>query len=218
MELDSFRRFLAVEERRVHRAGGHGVDRDATVGELLGRRTGEVLHRGLAAGVGGVAVGEGGQQGSDHGDDLAIVGKMLACLLDEEVRSLGIDVEHRVVLVLGGLDDGLAQHLAGGVDGDVDLAERLLGLIEQGRDVLRCGQVALEDRTLDVFSLHSGEGVLGIRSTGIGIVVDRHVGSGSRGLARHQASEILAASGDQDVLSLERVLSHAVFPSRGLHG
>src|SRR5699024_10109510 len=84
VELDPLRGLLAVEERRVHRTGRDRGDGDASVGELLGRGASEVLHRRLASGVGGVAVGERGQQRGDDGDDLAAVGEVLAGLLDEE--------------------------------------------------------------------------------------------------------------------------------------
>lgn len=58
----SFRHFLAVEKRRVHRAGtdrGHG---NTARTELLGRCAGKVFHRRFAAGVGRIAVGEGREQ------------------------------------------------------------------------------------------------------------------------------------------------------------
>jgi hypothetical protein len=75
-------------------------------------------------------------------------------LLDEEVGGLGVDVEHRVVLVLARVHDRLAQHLARRVDGDVDRAERRLRVGEELRDVLRApGQVAAEQDALDALCL-----------------------------------------------------------------
>src|SRR5699024_1177634 len=148
VELDALRRLLTVEERGGHRSGGDGGDGDAARSELLRRGTGAVLDRRPAAGIRGVPVGDGREEGGDDSDDLAAVSEVLPGLLDEEVSGLGVDldvrhqllaavsevlpglldeevsglgvdVEHRVVLVLGGLDDRLTKHLADSVHGDV---------------------------------------------------------------------------------------------------
>src|SRR5699024_4729552 len=119
VELHTLRCLLAVEERSVHRAGSNRGDRDAPVGEFLGRRTREVLDGALAARIGRVPIGEGREQSRDDADDLPAVAQVPTGLLDEEVGGLGVDVEHRIVLVLARVHDRLAQHLAGGVHGDI---------------------------------------------------------------------------------------------------
>src|SRR5699024_1668631 len=208
VELHALRCLLAVEERSVHRARSNGGDRDASVGEFLGRRTREVLDGALAARIGRVPIGEGREQSRDDGDDLPAVAQVPTGLLDEEVGGLGVDVEHRVVLVLARVHDRLAQHLARSVDGDVDRAERRLRILEELRDVLRSGQVAAEQDALDTLSLDRRESLLGLRARGLGVVVNGHRCPGRRGLPGDEAAEVLAATGDEHGLSCQSPIGH----------
>ena len=163
MELHPFRGLLTVEERSVHGPGCDGGDGDAAFGIFLRRGSGEVLDRTLAAGVGRVAIGERGEQGSDDGDDLAVVGEVLARLLDEEVGGLRVDVEHRVVLVFGGLRNGLAQNLAGRVHRDVYGAQRGDGIVEEPLNVGGLGEISGEQDALRAIGFDGRECLFGLR-------------------------------------------------------
>src|SRR5204863_10223517 len=57
----AIRRFLAIEEGRVHRPGANGVNRDTASSKLLGGGSGKILYRRLAARVGRISIREGGQ-------------------------------------------------------------------------------------------------------------------------------------------------------------
>jgi hypothetical protein len=167
-----------------------------------------VLDGALAARIGGVAVGECGQQRGHDGDDLAAVGELFARFLDEEVRSLAVDGEHRVVLVFGRLGDGLAQHLADRVDGDVDRSDRCRGVGEQARHVRRDGEVGLERGGLHAESLKLRKGLLRIRPRRLRVEVDRDVRPGLGGLPGDQPAEVLRTARDEDVLARQSVLAH----------
>lgn len=89
-----------------------------------------MLHRRLATRIGGITVGEGGQQRSHNGHDPAVVIEVLAGFPDEEISRLGVDVVHCIIFFLGGLDNRFAQDFSGGVDGEVDATEAFFGFLE----------------------------------------------------------------------------------------
>jgi DNA-binding transcriptional LysR family regulator len=69
-----------------------------------------------------------------------------------------VDVEHRIVFGLSGFHERLAQHLADGVDRDVDAAERVDGRVEELLDIGGHSQVALH---LDVPTSELATAVVG---------------------------------------------------------
>ncbi|WP_222121473.1 hypothetical protein, partial [Corynebacterium glyciniphilum] len=62
----------------------------------------------------------------------------------------------------GGLGGGDEERDGGGVDGDVDVGEGVVGVMEEGGEVLGWGEVGLEDGSVEVLRVDRGEGVVGI--------------------------------------------------------
>lgn len=88
---------------------------------LLSSGLGEPLDGRLRALVGGVEAGESAEERRNDGDDATAVSEVLGGVLDEEEVGLGVGVEHVVVLLLRDVGQGLLEHLADSVDGDVEL-------------------------------------------------------------------------------------------------
>ena len=128
---------LGLRQARVDEAEGDGVDVDLELAPLLGDRLGQADDAGLAGGVVGLAGVAEGARGRGHVDDLAEhLLAFLALLLgrlaqvrrggaDHAERHHGVDVEHRLELLVGHLVDRRVERVAGVVDDDVDLPERV---------------------------------------------------------------------------------------------
>jgi len=133
---------------------------------------------------------------------------VFARFLDEEVGGFGVDIEHGVVFIFTGLHDRFAQHLAHGIDGDIDAAEFVLGFLEKRFHIGRPGQVALSHVGLAAQVLHCLDRVLRIGAAGIAVVVHHHFGAFAADFPAQQAAQVLGAAGNQYHLVLESVVRH----------
>ena len=116
----------------------------------------------------------------------------------EPERSDGVDVEHRLELLVGHLVGDSVPRVAGVVHEDVDLAELVDGLLHKFVRNARIGQVAGEDSRLAV----------DLRRCLLGDVAVDVVDEDSRALAyeelRRRAADAASRAGDDRVLSVEK--------------
>jgi len=83
--------FIGNELTSIHRAWSHVVHAHASRLQLLANATGKVFHWRLGACIWCIETSEGAQQSGHNGNDLAIVGYMGGCGLQDEKCSLGIN-------------------------------------------------------------------------------------------------------------------------------
>ncbi|MNG97255.1 hypothetical protein D3C79_563620 [compost metagenome] len=209
MVFHRFLAFLTIEERRIHRAGADSIYADAALAKLLGSRAGEMLHRRLAAGVHRIKGCIGCQQRTDDGHDAAVIRQMLACLLNKEKCRLGVDVKTGVVIRFGHLGNRFFDHQPGGIDRNIHLAERLNRFLKHPRYVGRPGQIALHRYRLRTRRFNRSQRFFRRRPRRVAVVM-HHYGrrAAGRQIARHQATQILRATGDQHDFSIQRLLTH----------
>lgn len=204
-----FRAFLSVKEGGVHGTGADRVDVDAALAQFLGRRPRVVLHRRLAGRVDRVERGVGGEQRTHEGDDAAPFLQHAASLLYEKEGSLGVGIEAPVVVGLGHIGDGLLDHHASGVDGDVDPAEVGSGLVEQFHVVLHHRQVSLESDDIGAFFPQRGGGCFGFSARAFAVVVQHQTGgTGLDELRGDQRAQVLAAACDDGDFVLQGGVCH----------
>ncbi|MNV86602.1 hypothetical protein D3C71_1806510 [compost metagenome] len=139
---------------------------------------------------------------------------MAARFAQEEEGGLGVDRRHLVVLGFADLGEGLLQHFADGVDGNVGSAHGGDGVGEQLLDGGGGGQVRLQCDGLCAGRLDRGNGRIRFGFGRGAVVVDRH-GAGAllRQVARDQPAQVLGAAGDQYDFALDGMVCHGKTPS-----
>ncbi|KAH3671612.1 hypothetical protein OGAPHI_000315 [Ogataea philodendri] len=148
-KFDTFLSLLAVQEWGVHWAWRHTVERDLA-GGLLGKSLAHQVDTGLGSLVQGVTWGVCCQKRGGEHDHGSLVGDLVGGLSEEQEGRLGVDVEHGVVLVQGGLGKRLSQNHTNVVNGIVDFAELGNSGVENVLCILLRGQITVKHKCLDL--------------------------------------------------------------------
>lgn len=170
---------------------GDAVDGDLLVTAVDGHAANEGLDGTLGTGVDGVLGDTLGLAGDgSHEDDAAADLKVLVGLTGNEELPTGVDFHNAVVLLLGDVLQVAEGDNAGVGRYDVDLAEVLLGLLEELLDLADVGDVGLDGNGVAAVLLDLLDDSVG-GSVGVG-VVDDDLGAASTELSGHSLANATA--------------------------
>src|SRR6202161_3608956 len=142
--FDLLFRLALQEELRPYRSRGNGVDRNLVSAKLVGEDVDKAFDACLGGDVRAVGRKVLREDAAGECDDTASLGYMLRGLREDEEGSAEVRGDDFVEGLHVAFGDGRKRHDACVVDHDVDLSERLEGLLEELLDVLGPGNISMD--------------------------------------------------------------------------